>query len=117
VTTNDLGWLDAVALRDLVAAGEVTPAEVAEGAIARIEAADPVLNAVVVPLPDIGPAQRPDRSSSLRCGRSVLTRSLTRRCPHGGRKPAKPLVDNLLTEPAPSGMTQRGARLQRPWWW
>ena len=53
---NDLGWLDAVALRDLVAAGEVTPAEVAEGAIARIEAADPVLNAVVVPLPDIGRA-------------------------------------------------------------
>ena len=41
MTTNDLGWLDAVALRDLVAAGEVTPAEVAEGAIARIEAAEP----------------------------------------------------------------------------
>jgi amidase len=56
VATNDLGWLDAVALRDLVAAGEVTPAEVAEGAIARIEATDPVLNAVAVPLPDIGRA-------------------------------------------------------------
>ena len=56
MAATDLGWLDAVALRDLVAAGEVTAAEVAEGAIARIEAADPVLNAVVVPLPDIGRA-------------------------------------------------------------
>jgi hypothetical protein len=37
VAANDRGWLDAVALRDLVADGEVTPAEVAEGAIVRIE--------------------------------------------------------------------------------
>jgi hypothetical protein len=56
VVANDLGWLDAVALRDLIAAGEVTPAEASEGVIARIEAADPVLNAVVVPLPDTGRA-------------------------------------------------------------
>src|SRR4029077_20394441 len=48
-----------------------------------------------------GPAQRQDRSSSLRCGRSVLTPVLTRRCLPGGRKPAKPLVDNVLTEPRP----------------
>jgi hypothetical protein len=47
----------------------------------------------------IGPAQRQDRSSSLRCGHCVLTPALTRRCPHGGRKPAKPLVANVLTEP------------------
>ena len=53
---DDLGWLDAVALRDLVADGEVTPAELAESAIARIGAANTVLNAVVVPLPDLGPA-------------------------------------------------------------
>ena len=33
---DDLGWFDAVALRDLVADGEVTPAELAESAIARI---------------------------------------------------------------------------------
>jgi hypothetical protein len=30
-----------------------------------------------------------------------LTPVLTRRCPHGGRKPAKPLVANVLTEPHP----------------
>ena len=56
MTANDLGWLDAVALRDLVADGEVTPAELAESAIARIDASNPVLNAVVVPLPDFGRA-------------------------------------------------------------
>ena len=49
----------------------------------------------------IGPAQRQDRSSSLRCGRSVLTPGHTRRCLHGSRKPAKPLVNNGLTEPRP----------------
>src|SRR6476659_10625044 len=49
--------------------------------------------------------QRQDRSSSLRCGRSVLTPALTQCCLHGGRKPAKPLLNNLLTHPAPSGMT------------
>src|ERR1700694_5190125 len=49
----------------------------------------------------IRPAQHQDRSSSLRCGRSVLTPVLTRRCPHGGRQPAKPLVANVLTEPHP----------------
>ena len=38
MSANDLGWLDAVALRDLVADGEVTPAELAKSAIARIEA-------------------------------------------------------------------------------
>ena len=53
---SDLGWLDAVALRDLVAAGEVTAAELAESAITRIDAANPMLNAVVVPLPDVGRA-------------------------------------------------------------
>ena len=35
---DDLAWLDAIALRDLVAGGEVTPAELAEAAIARIDA-------------------------------------------------------------------------------
>jgi amidase len=54
VPADYLGWLDAVALRDLVADGEVPPAELAESAIARIDAANPVLNAVAVPLPDIG---------------------------------------------------------------
>jgi amidase len=56
VAGDDLGWLDAVALRDLVADGQITPAELTEAAIARIEALNPALNAVVVPLPDAGRA-------------------------------------------------------------
>jgi len=56
VPATDPGWLDAVALRDMVADGEVTPAELADSAIARIDAANLVLNAVVVPLPDFGRA-------------------------------------------------------------
>ena len=49
----------------------------------------------------IGTGQGQDRSSSLRCGRFVLTPALTRCRLHGGRKPAKSLVTNVLTEPHP----------------
>ncbi|MGY4651291.1 amidase [Mycobacterium sp. URHB0021] len=50
---DDLRWPDAVSLRVLIAAREVTPAELTEGAITRIDAANPALNAVAVPLPDV----------------------------------------------------------------
>lgn len=56
MSTDDLRWLDAVALRDLVAGGEVTSAELVQSAIDRIDAANPVLNAVAVPLPETGRA-------------------------------------------------------------
>src|SRR6185436_1247027 len=42
--------LDATAQADLVRAGEVTPRELAEAAIERIEALNPELNAVIHPL-------------------------------------------------------------------
>src|SRR5918994_4766979 len=41
-------WMDAVDQAALVRAGEVTPVDLLEAAIARIEAADPALNAVVI---------------------------------------------------------------------
>lgn len=44
----DTRWLDATAQAALVAAGEVTPLELLEAAIERIEALDPMLNAVVI---------------------------------------------------------------------
>lgn len=44
----DTRWLDATAQAALVAAGEVTPLELLDAAIARIESIDPVLNAVVI---------------------------------------------------------------------
>ncbi len=40
-------WLDATAQADLVRRGEVSPAELAEAAMARIEAVNPTLNAVL----------------------------------------------------------------------
>ncbi len=46
---SDLMHLDAVALAGKVKSGEVSPVEVVEAAIARIELLDPVLNAVCTP--------------------------------------------------------------------
>ena len=40
-------WLDATAQADLVRRGEVSPAELVEAAIARIEAVNPRLDAVI----------------------------------------------------------------------
>jgi len=44
---DDLQWLDATAQADLVRAGEITPAELVEAAIRRIEILNPALNAVI----------------------------------------------------------------------
>jgi amidase len=43
-------WLDATAQADLIRTGGVTPADLVEAAIARIEEQNPVLNAVIHPL-------------------------------------------------------------------
>ena len=40
-------WLDATAQADLVARGDVSPVELVDAAIARIEARNPALNAVI----------------------------------------------------------------------
>jgi len=47
--TDDLARLDAVAQADLVRSGEVSPLELVDAAIARIEKLDPELNAVIHP--------------------------------------------------------------------
>lgn len=44
---DEATWLDATAQADLVRRGEVSPAELAEAAIARIEAVNPKLDAVI----------------------------------------------------------------------
>ena len=49
---DDYAWLDATAQAELVRAGEVTPAELVEAALARIEKLDPQLNAVIHRLDD-----------------------------------------------------------------
>ncbi|MGH2982337.1 MAG: amidase [Solirubrobacterales bacterium] len=47
---TDLAHMDATTQAALVRSGDVTPAELAEAAIARIESLNPVLNAVIHPL-------------------------------------------------------------------
>ncbi len=44
---SEAAWLDATAQADLVRRGEVSPRELAEAAIARIEAVNPELDAVI----------------------------------------------------------------------
>ena len=48
--TDQLAQLDAIAQADLVRKGEVTPLELVDAAIARIEKINPRLNAVITPL-------------------------------------------------------------------
>jgi len=54
---QDLTWLDAVAQAELVRKKEVTPLELVDAAIARIEKGNPQLNAVITPLFDKARAQ------------------------------------------------------------
>src|SRR5688500_13035976 len=44
---DDITWLDATAQADLVRTGEVTPSELVEAAITRVEKLNPALNAVI----------------------------------------------------------------------
>jgi amidase len=50
--SDELAFLDATAQAELVRRGEVTPAELVDAAIDRIEAVNPQLNAVIIPLYD-----------------------------------------------------------------
>jgi amidase len=59
---DDFGAIDATAQRDLVRAGTVSAAELAEAAIARIARANPRLNAVSIPLYEYGRAAAVDPS-------------------------------------------------------
>jgi amidase len=46
-TADDIGWLDATAQAELVRTGQITPTELLEAAIVRIEKLNPELNAVI----------------------------------------------------------------------
>jgi Asp-tRNA(Asn)/Glu-tRNA(Gln) amidotransferase A subunit family amidase len=52
--SDELARLDATAQADLVRSGEASPAELAEAAIARVEATNPEVNAVIHPAPSKG---------------------------------------------------------------
>ncbi len=50
---TDIAFLDATAQAALVRSGDVTPLELVEGAIERIERLNPELNAVIMPFFDM----------------------------------------------------------------
>jgi amidase len=50
--SDDFAWMDACAQAELVRAGDVTPADLVEAAIARVDKIDPQLNAVIHRLDD-----------------------------------------------------------------
>lgn len=50
---HELTWLDAIAQAELVRLGEVTPLELVDAAIHRIEQLNPQLNAVITPMYDL----------------------------------------------------------------
>ncbi len=50
--SDDFAFLDATAQAELVRSGEVTPTELVDAAIDRIDAVNPQLNAVIIPLYD-----------------------------------------------------------------
>src|SRR5262247_1598992 len=54
---DELARLDAMAQAELVRRGEVTPRELVDAAIARVEKLNPTLNAVITPLFDKARAQ------------------------------------------------------------
>jgi Asp-tRNA(Asn)/Glu-tRNA(Gln) amidotransferase A subunit family amidase len=60
---DDTTWLDATALAELVRKREVSPLELVDAAIARIERVNPQLNAVVTPMFRRGPRRRAERTS------------------------------------------------------
>ncbi len=53
---SELAWLDATAQAELVRKKEVTPSELVEAVISRIEALNPRLNAVITPMYDLARA-------------------------------------------------------------
>jgi len=52
VVTDEFAWMDATAQAELVRRGDVTPGELVEAALARIDTLNPALNAVIHDLSD-----------------------------------------------------------------
>ena len=65
---EQLATLDAVGHAELVASGEASPTELVEAAISRIEAGNPALNAVIIPLFERGLAAASEAAAGLPFG-------------------------------------------------
>jgi amidase len=77
----DLAFADATELAELVRAGEVTPRELVQASIARIEALNPTLNAVVTPMYEqaLAAAEHVDRAAPF-AGVPLLVKDLLAHC-------------------------------------
>jgi amidase len=76
---QDLTWLDATAQAELVATRAITPAELIEAAIARVERVNPELNCIVFPRYDRARAEARDRGATAKglfCGVPFLMKDL-----------------------------------------
>ena len=85
--TDTDAWLDATAQAELVARGDVSPAELVDAAIARIEALNPALNAVIHERFERARAEAradSDRPPGRTAARCAVPRE-GRRVPHRGR--------------------------------
>ena len=83
----DFARFDGLGLAELVRRGEVAPIELVEEAIARIEARNPALNAVVLKLYDSARAAARGPSPARWPACRSCSRILARRSP--GRRPAR----------------------------
>ena len=73
--TDTDAWLDATAQAELVARGDVSPAELVDAAIARIEALNPALNAVIHERFERARAEAPPTATCRGRARSAACRS------------------------------------------
>jgi amidase len=76
---DDLPWLDAISQAELVAKGELTPSELVDAAIARIDRLNPQLNCVIFPRYEKARAEARERRHGSRgplCGVPFLMKDL-----------------------------------------
>jgi len=76
-TTDELAFLDATAQAELVRRKEVTPLELVDAAIERVERVNPSLNAVVTPMYDLA---RESATGELPDGPFTACRFCSRTC-------------------------------------
>ena len=73
---SEYGRYDALGLAELVRKREVTPGELLEAALARAEAVNPKLNAIIIPMHDIARARAQEKLEGPFAGVPFLTKDL-----------------------------------------
>ena len=68
---DEVGRMDAVALADKIRAGELSPVDVTEAALRRMERLEPQLHAFCTPTPDLALAAAKQVEKDIRAGREV----------------------------------------------